>query len=468
MELFLTYCDIELKIILASCSKHLRNIANRTLFIPNQEQMKFFSYFAEGRNIILTACAGSGKSKCIKIISKKYSDIILTATTGFAANLISGITIDYLITYLENVDEIKLSFNKIIIDEASMLGERKMLRLDLVLRDRFICNMPFGGKQIVLVGDFLQLPPVLDSPLIFSSYLLEMSFSVVLMRNVYRQSDSEFVEILNNVRIGFLNKKTEDFLRSLTSNIFPEGIEPVHIVATNKEAKQINSRELEELEGECVLYRREGYEDCIMTRLPKNLRLKIGAKVMLLYNLDISKGLVNGLRGVVKELYEDGPIVTFSNGVTMHIKAYTDKHKKILRIPPSDDPIDKILKKASASTFVGFDIDYINIKQIPLRLSWAITVHKSQGTTLDYIHIDCSKIGFYGQFYTALSRAKSHKNVILTKFTRKCILVNNDIVRQLIYLVKYNKLAISNPRIQFYESRIIKYIHEKNLDIYIT
>ena len=386
--------------------------------LPKQEEA--YSYMARGENIFITGAGGVGKTALIKMFMKIYHksrQIVLTSTTGTSALLLNGTTIhSYLgIGYGNNsvdalVDKICvwgwlrkrwLNIECLIIDEISMLDPDLFDKLEEIARRIRRNDKPFGGIQLILSGDFCQLPCVGKDKFCFEA----TSWNKCIKRTVYlteiiRQSDTKFQEVLNKVRIGIIDKKVK---RVLNSRIGIElqneyNIKPTKLYSRNCEVDYINDEELDilakdgrqfyEYVMETILYYNVSNKSNVKDKFLKNctapevLQLCVGAQVMLLKNLDIQNGLANGSRGVVTEFINDIPVVRFLNGVKRAIDydiwEVTENEKKILRV-----------------------------NQIPLRVAYAISIHKCQGCTLDYAEIDLSSVFEYGMAYVALSRVKS-------------------------------------------------------------
>ena len=394
-------------------------------------QQKAFDYMVKGENIFLTGPAGTGKSLVIHMFKNLYGKqktIAITSTTGVSAIVIGGTTlhsylgiglgtgsVDDLVAKIMKNSKAKqkwLSLDVLVIDEISMLSADLFDKLEQVARivrrknlPRMLAEnapeQPFGGIQLILSGDFLQLPVVGDENRFCfeaDSWKKCVSHTVQLTENM-RQADAEFQEILGDLRYGKLTKKAKKLLESrigveLKNDL---GIKPTRIYTTNAAVDIMNEKELDKLAEnndfyqydmevyfyEFVQDRNQALEKYRKSSLaPERLQLCKGAQVMLLYNLDVPGGLANGSRGVVIDFVDGIPIVRFLNGVECPIDFYSweveEGKKKIVRLT-----------------------------QIPLKLAWAVTAHKSQGCTLDYAEVDLSNIFAYGQAYVALSRVKS-------------------------------------------------------------
>lgn len=255
-------------------------------------------------------------------------------------------------------------------------------------------DKPFGGIQLILCGDFLQLPPVVDKTKTGKRFCfqspcwdkcIELCFE---LKQVHRQKDQEFVSILNSIRIGRVTKEISDkLLDTARQKIESDGILATRLCSHTNDSKMINDSKLKDLEGEPKVFSSQDSDNAtkvldMQTIAPSKLVLKIGAQVMLLKNVNVNSGLVNGARGVVVR-FEDGfPVVRFKNK-----KEFTARTERWF------------VKNSNGSLLCR--------RQIPLNLAWAFSIHKSQGLTLDCVEMSLSKIFEAGQAYVALSRAQS-------------------------------------------------------------
>lgn len=396
-----------------------------------EKQQKAFNLMIAGKNIFLTGPSGSGKSAVINLFKETHGrrlNIAITSTTGISALLIGGSTLhSYLGIGLGNgtVDEIakKIMTNSkcrqrwcdldmLIIDEVSMLSPELFDKLEQVSRvvrrkkaKRVLCDdgeteRPFGGVQLVLSGDLLQLPVVGNSDsFIFDAECWEKCIDeVVVLEKIMRQENKEFQNVLNEVRVGVVSRKGREMLNSRIGAKLENalGILPTRIYTTNAQVDQMNNLELDKIGEENVYqYDMEVYfyefvknRDQMLEKYrksslaPESLQLCRGAQVMLVCNLDLENGLANGSRGVVIDIVEDVPIVRFLNGEERVISHWQWE-------------IEEDRKKQ------------VRITQIPLKLAWAQTIHKAQGSTIDYAEMDLSNVFTYGQAYVALSRVKT-------------------------------------------------------------
>lgn len=404
-----------------------------------EHQNTAYQFFLQGKNILITGQAGTGKSHLVKKIvahcERTRRNISVTAMTGSAAVLINGKTLhswgslglgDRSAGYL--AEKILASWPKkvkwqrckvLIVDEVSMMNATFFNLFEEVARLVKGNENPFGGIQVVLLGDFYQLPPVAkageDNRFCFESDRWnEVINDVCVLSEIMRQKDPIFQKVLSEVRVNRLSPETIDIINSRVG-IQPDissGIVPTMLYSTKKSVDQINKTEFEKLPAEDVIEYEASYEivgeriskmrdvdfDRFKEQVDKEnnyervLQLSAGAQVMLLKNIDQEKGLVNGSRGVVVSFDQDLPIVKFINGEIETIN-YQEYSYEI----------------SSVSTIVA--------KQVPLSLAWCSTIHKSQGQSLDYVKINIGKGIFeYGQTYVALSRARSLEGLFIEEF----------------------------------------------------
>jgi ATP-dependent DNA helicase PIF1 len=389
------------------------------------DQTDAFTAATSGRNICLTGPAGTGKSFLLDQLRDHFKGgLDVTASTGIAALNVGGATIHswaglglgedpvpYIVSQIvqrRKVCQRLRDCRRLAIDEVSMLSDRLLGTLSEVLSAVRDDPRPFGGIQMLFIGDFLQLPPVSrrgdEVGFAFNSPLWKSAgVEVHELTTIVRQKEESFASVLNKVRKGIVDDEVRDTLLSRVKVKDPDPtIKPVRLQSTNEAADRINQHELYALPGEACRSHADDWgdgsaldrlkRDCIA---PEVLDLKIGAQVMLLKNLDLELGLVNGSLGVLESF--DGkldgesnlPVVAFKNG---------------------SFPI----ATAAWEIKVGREVVARRI-QFPLRMAWAITIHKSQGMTLDKLEADLSG-GFAppGMFYVAMSRARTLEGLFLT------------------------------------------------------
>lgn len=406
----------------------------------NLEQQLAFEMIEKTNNsLFVTGKAGTGKTTFIKGIQEKISkNFLVLAPTGIAAMNVGGQTMHSFFGFPfeaigPNTDltEIKVSFeNKntlehistIIIDEASMVRADLVDAMDRILRSLGRTHLPFGGKQMVFVGDMFQLPPVVkegsaDAELLHDLYgagkpffykanvLKRMNLPKIEFQKVYRQQDKEFLDILDRMRVG---ENTEEDFETINQQISQDdhvGDFSVILAAYNNTAESINIMRLEELETEQFCYEGtiDGKFKASDTPAPIKLYLKVGAQVIFCRN-DFARGVVNGTIAKVKELDDENITVVLENGKEIKVEQMVWECKESMYNEE---------KQTVESVVVG------TFTQFPLKLAWAITIHKSQGMTFDRMHFDLSRGVFAtGQAYVAISRMRSLKGLTLSNALR--------------------------------------------------
>ena len=419
---------------------------NKPSFIDpdNKEQLSAWE-LVEKTNIsfFLTGKAGTGKSTFIRNIqAHSRKKFLLFAPTGIAAINIQGETLHSffrfpfdVISRGINTDlpktqlELLLACDVIVIDEASMLRADLVDALNTCLRNNIQSHLPFGGKQIIFMGDLYQLPPVVAGddkemlakiygpgiPFFFRAHIFQ-TFTIpkIEFKKCYRQKDARFLSILDAIR---KNKTTQSHLDGLKKRIVPisevidEGI--IMLTFRNNTAFETNKIHLDNLPG-----KRYTYQAILKGKInPKDfeeqLILKEGAQVMFTKN-DPKHRWVNGTIGKVSELTESTIRVMVNGNEYKLEKTITEKVKQTFL--PEEQEIESVVEGS--------------IEQFPLRLAWAITVHKSQGLTFDKVCVDLRNMSFAsGQVYVALSRSRSLEGLYLTApLQQRSLFVNEDVV----------------------------------------
>jgi len=372
-----------------------------------------------GRNVYLTGAAGSGKTyvlnEYIKYLRKHNVSIGITASTGIAATHLSGMTIhawsgigikDFLtewdIDSMTQKQPLVKRFERtsvLIIDEVSMLRPEMLDMVDQVARAMKRLDVPFGGMQVILSGDFFQLPPIVkgggEEGFVDSSRAwAEGDFRVCYLTEQYRQEGGKLLDILNDIRDGEISIESQESLEERMAKGGTHSEDSIVLHTHNKSVDERNYQELEKLDEEIVEYEMEsnGRANLVETLkknvlAPETLTLKIGARVMFVKNSPDGE-YVNGTLGEVVDVTGAYPVVQTNDG------------KEIIAHPMSWENTDD--GKVLAS-----------VTQVPLRLAWAITVHKSQGMSLDSVEVDLSRAFAPGQGYVALSRSRTLEGLTL-------------------------------------------------------
>lgn len=386
-------------------------------------------------SLFITGRAGTGKSTLLQYFKKNTEkNIVILAPTGVAAVNIGGATIHSFFQFKPDVTlekawakggkakkpELYKSLDAIVIDEISMVRADLLDCVDAFMRRVCGTMSPFGGKRVIMFGDLYQLPPVVtrddaeifrsryDSAFFFSADVISrMPLTFVELDHIYRQTDDEFIRVLNAIRE---NKASEDDLKILNTRVHEEYAPPpeeyvIHLTGTNRDAEAYNTYQLHSLEGATHSFKATstGAFDRRTEPAPRELELKIGAQVMMTSN-DREKRFINGTVGRVEDisLVEGDPVVS----VRLH-------NKKLVDVGPNSWEMFKFNyndKSRRITTEVAG-----TYTQLPLILAWGITIHKSQGKTFERLAIDLPQSFAHGQTYVALSRATSLSGIILKR-----------------------------------------------------
>lgn len=434
------------------------------------EQQIAFNKYKRGHNVFITGPGGTGKSHLVKTIKSDLESRgvkhAVCALTGCAAVLLNccaktihsfaGIglcagevhdVVDKVIRNRRACTNWKTT-HVLIIDEVSMLSTKVFEVLNKVAQVvRKNHSRPFGGMQVIFIGDFYQLPPVgrytepETTMFCFQSPQWRSVFQVenhVVLKTLFRQKDAKFIQVLEEVRQGVLSPESVEILqeRKVAKFAGADGIVPTKLFPVNSDADRVNQIMYMKLKGEEHIYGIESKRDFStyvesatpipielmalcetlskedaeqqlslfveVCKLSTELRLKKGAFVMCLANLDVDGGICNGSQGVIDDFVAVGgkmiPVVRFVNGVSMRIFPKVYQHG---------------------------DYPRLGVQQLPLRLAWAFTIHKSQGITLDYAEMDLgSRVFECGQSYVGLSRVRSLEGLFLSEFDPRKIKTN--------------------------------------------
>jgi ATP-dependent exoDNAse (exonuclease V) alpha subunit len=375
------------------------------------------------RSLFITGRAGTGKSTLLRYFKDHTKkSVVVCAPTGIAALNVEGQTIHSLFTLppklLDNYD-IKRAYNgiykridTIIIDEISMVRADLFDAIDMFMRlNGREPKEPFGGVQVILFGDLYQLPPVVendmggvmnkiyDSPYFFDSKIMKhFDFDIITLTKVYRQKDISFIEFLDKVRLGNIDTETLEFINKKVDEKKIE--DSIIVTPTNKVANFINHEKLNKLPSELFTYKAKikGDFKLGLTNLPVDLDLDLKKDARVIFVKNDSQGQwVNGTLGKVEELGNDFVKVKLDDGTIVSVGAVDwDKIKY-----EYDSDLKRIMPKVTGK-----------LTQIPLRLAWALTIHKCQGQTLDRVHIDItSGVWEFGHVYVALSRCRTLEGI---------------------------------------------------------
>ena len=390
----------------------------------------------------ITGKAGSGKSTLLayfRSVTQKNTAVL--APTGVAAIRVKGQTIHSFFGFppkviqtrhIKKVRQIELLQNleTLIIDEVSMVRADVFDAIDYSLRvHRKKLTQPFGGVQVIVFGDLFQLPPVInmdESSLLeriypngqfffHSNIFQDAQFKTLELQSIYRQTDDHFIYLLNAVRDGSITNSQIDNLNDSLVDSFEMDEGKIILTTTNARASGINQNYLKQLSSEEFSYRAQATGQFYKELFPTDevLKLKKGAQVIMIKN-DPEKRWVNGSIGTIHDIAEKKIKVKINH------KIYEVKKEKWDRIQYSyDDDQQEVLENVTGS-----------FKQYPMRLAWAITIHKSQGQTFEKVIIDMSQGSFApGQLYVALSRCISLEGIELLRPLKKSdVIVNKQLI----------------------------------------
>eukprot|EP01029_Cantina_marsupialis_P003377 TRINITY_DN131_c0_g2_i1.p1 TRINITY_DN131_c0_g2~~TRINITY_DN131_c0_g2_i1.p1 ORF type:complete len:435 (+),score=33.07 TRINITY_DN131_c0_g2_i1:1525-2829(+) len=403
------------------------------------------------QNLFITGKAGTGKSTLLAHIISKSGDMVVLAPTGIAAIHIKGETIHsffklkpgyeldeakHMRIFKDQVDKFS-TLKTILIDEISMVRADILDAIDVFLRRVRKSNEFFGGVRMIFFGDLYQLPPVVtkdEKEVFYQKYQSEWFFSAqvfqkpdlftdgfslkkVELTKVYRQSDQSFIKCLNAIRDKSVTQTDLDYLNRSVCRGFIEKKEEnwIHLVATNAQAQRINNAKLEGIESPVVefLSCKEGNIGNLRPNDEK-IQVKKGAQIMFINN-DSEKRWVNGSLGMIEEIVSE-----YENGETYPILMVRLDNGKLVKVDKHTWPISKYVFKYGE--FVREEIGYFT--QLPVKLAWAITIHKSQGKSFHHVVIDMGSGSFaHGQCYVALSRCTKPEGVRLKQAIRM-----NDVI----------------------------------------
>lgn len=391
----------------------------------NEKQLEAVEVVKNGFNLFLTGAAGTGKSFTLKAIISYLETMNynygLTALTGCAAVLIGGQTIHSFL-YLginrdfeeiyRNIEKYKFKLNELkklqslIIDEISMMDEELFTIINNLLMKIKNNNRPFGGIQLILVGDFYQLPPINGDFCFINPLWDNLKLRKVILTEIIRQKgDTQLQLILNEIRNGNISKDTYELLANLKITSFKnKEIKPTRLYPININVDKINEFEYKKLlkknDNKEVSYKAINLNPKRNFEKLDNyhITLTLNAQIMVIRNISIENKLFNGTRGIVIELRETSVIIRDIDNNIHTINYYTDTTK-----------ISKI-------------------SFMPLKLAYAISIHKSQGASIDYLELDLGDdIFISGQLYTALSRATNINNIKINNISKLSFIQNEKV-----------------------------------------
>jgi ATP-dependent DNA helicase PIF1 len=429
----------------------------------SDEQQLAYDKYIQKKNIFITGPGGTGKSTLIKLIKedaiKRSINIQVCALTGCAAVLLqckaktlhswasiglgNGTIESILNRIVKNKKAVCLwrEIDILVIDEISMMSQKIFELLDAIGKKLRKNRNPFGGIQLIFSGDFYQLPPVgnkdepetskfcFESEFWFETFKLE---DHIRLKKIFRQNEEIYQKILNEIREGKIKRSSNNLLLENVNKKIPENIliKPTKLFPTRNKVDNINNNEMNNLNENQIEYEikyhtnldiseqelqqkarytKEDIENELKylksnLRCDEKLKLKIGAQVMCIVNKELPNGdmICNGSQGIVIKIQENGlPVIKYQTGYEMIM----DYH-----------------------IWCSETIPGIGVSQIPLILAWALTIHKSQGSTLDIAEVDVGEDIFEcGQTYVALSRVKSLEGLYLTSFDVTKVKINKKV-----------------------------------------
>lgn len=408
-------------------------------------QEEALSILKTGRNVFLTGEPGSGKTytinRYVEWLNSNRIQVAVTASTGIAASHINGQTIHSwsgigIKSIITSDDLSKIRNNKhvakriaetkvLIIDEVSLLQSKTLSVIERVCRTIRRSAEVFGGIQIVLVGDFFQIPPVEefnassndagsdffsmrpqdDRKFAFeSSVWSELRLAICYLSEQHRQEDEQFLELLSAIRKNSVSEAHRILLKARIFREPPDGVPK--LFSSNAQVDHLNQQVIDKIKEEEITYpMEERGPKALVDRLkkfclsPELLTLKKGAQVMFTKNDFVKRQYVNGTLGIVHEIKNGAPIVRTKKG-------------GFIEVGPSEWKIEER------------GLAVAEIKQLPLRLAWAITIHKSQGMSLDAAFMDLRNVFEYGQGYVALSRIRTITGLSIAGFNERALQVH--------------------------------------------
>ena len=458
----------------------MENEATFKLDTQNVEQQRAFDLVANTNTcIFITGKAGTGKTTFVKRIQKEIDkNFLVLAPTGIAAIAVGGQTMHSFFGFpmqaIGPYTELTLSNEKymllketdtIIVDEASMVRSDMVDGMDRCLRMVFKTNMPFGGKQVIFVGDLFQLPPVIkegsaDAEMLHDLYgaglpffykalvLKRMNLPKIEFQKVYRQSDENFLNILDKMRYGEATTEDLILLNEHVSGASYVNDYSVTLTSFNYMAERINDEKLNAIDEDEYCYLADIHDDFKKNDapVPEHLKLKVGAQVIFCRN-NPQAGYMNGTIGKVSKLDEGDIFVMLENGVEINVGKVTWEN-----LQSKYNSKTRKMESEVAGSFTQF----------PLKLAWAITIHKSQGMTFDKMHFDLSRGTFQaGQAYVAISRLRSLDGLTLSNPIRPHHITQNPEVRA--FSNSYNDMDMINDELEIGQI-VYKHLINKNYD----
>ncbi|KAK6348892.1 hypothetical protein TWF730_011372 [Orbilia blumenaviensis] len=478
-------------------SSTLRGSKPTKHYMSNEQMHVLDMVVNEGESVFFTGSAGTGKSVLLREIitglrkkHKNYDSVAITASTGLAACNIGGVTlhsfsgiglgresVEQLVKKIRRVPKSKSRWSRtkvLIIDEVSMVDGDLFDKLEGVARTLKNNGRPFGGIQLVVTGDFFQLPPVPDNGKAAKFAFEANTWSncvdhTILLTHIFRQKDPVFAGMLNEMRLGMLSPASIANFKKLNRKLeFDDGLQATELFPTRREVDNANAKQLRGLPGEVYTYaaidesaildqqqREKLLSNCMA---PPILELKKGAQVMLVKNMD--ETLVNGSLGrivafmsektysLVQDELPGGEDAIFgSQGEPFELRDRSDKERMIFERYASEQSATNTVKKyplvqwsiadgTQRRTLMlpeawKFELPTGEVqasrKQVPLILAWALSIHKAQGQTLDRVKVDLNKVFEKGQAYVALSRATTQEGLQVLGFDARKVMAHEKV-----------------------------------------
>ncbi len=427
------------------------NQVNNSGYVQDIYAEKAMSLIEEGSSLFITGKAGTGKTTLLRNVVtravKRHKNIVVLSPTGVAAKNADGVTIHSFLhlplspyipgmrvrgLYNLNLEESTIvnRVDMIIIDEISMVRCDLLDEVDDVLRHYRNNSKPFGGVQMVFIGDLYQLMPVAEedewnqlkdyyeSSYFFSSKVYsKMKCPMFELKKVHRQQNLDFIDLLNKVRRGVVTPTDMKMLMSRYRKADPNEKGIIRLTTHNWRANAYNANKLEELPSEEYEFKAyiEGWFPSEDYPTKYRLYLKRGARVMFVRNDNIEGKYVNGSLGTVTSLSPNSVQVQLDDGNIIIVeKQRWDKYRYHI------NRLTKVIETIKCGSFT----------QYPLKLAWAVTIHKSQGLTFDKVVIDAGKAFTYGQVYVALSRCRTFKGITLVSEIKEKIVKSDPVVER--------------------------------------
>ena len=426
-------------------------------FVLDEYQRKVLTYVSNGENLFITGKAGTGKTALLREIKKMYVDkkvVAVLAPTGVAARNAEGFTMHsflrlplkpYLPKHKVKPDLYQLNdsgaetlrkLDIMIIDEISMVRCDMLDAADAILQHYRHNDKPFGGVQLIMFGDLYQLSPVAASEdkkvlkggynanefyFFLSQALRNFDYRVVELQEIHRQDNRKFINLLNAVRVGEINVECLKMLESrVDRNIKLTPHDSVITLMThNYQSKNLNRDMYEKLNAKEYPYKAKIVEitDKWYDKYPieYKLKLKVGSRVMFQRNDNEHQQYNNGTMGWVAHLTEDSIIVITDDGFPVDVKRAVWQQ------------FDYYVDKKTKTIYTQVSAEY---HQFPLKLAWAVSIHKSQGLTLKEANIDASQAFAFGQVYVALSRCETLEGIHLLEMIPSHKIIADDVVRR--------------------------------------